>query len=156
MAAFQAGGARIYAHLGRVEQAVDQLQHLVVPLERAPGWATTYAGMACNTASTLWLLGRTDYIEVIERNIREKVVAPDFRSPMQDGRLSLARLSALQGRYDEAVDWFAKSRVYSAKRAGRQGARARPLLYAAMAQFKLIGMTGWLRRAENFREQAAS
>jgi hypothetical protein len=56
------------------------------------------------------LLGRVDQIEVIERNIREKVVAPDFRYPMQDGRLSLARLCALQGRYDEAAMWFANSR----------------------------------------------
>jgi predicted ATPase len=32
-------------------------------------------------------------------------------SEMQDGRLSLARLCALQGRYGEATDWFAKVRT---------------------------------------------
>lgn len=124
------------------------------------------------------LLGRTDHIEVIERNIREKVVAPDFRYPMFDGRLSLAHMCALQGRYDEAVEWFMKSRAVLEEqwalplraiadfdeawmylRRGVEGdaERARPLLDAAMAQFKLIGMTGWLRRAENLvREQAAN
>ena len=60
LAAFRAGGARIYAHLGKAEQAVDQLNHLVVPLERAPSWAPNYCRMACDAASTLWLLGRTD------------------------------------------------------------------------------------------------
>ena len=126
--------------------------------------------MACDAASTIWLLGSVDQIEVIERNIREKVVAPDFRYPMQDGRLSLARLCALGGRYGEAADWFAKARVVLEEQGARplraiadldeavmhlrrntHGDReqARPLLNAATTQFRMLGMTGWLRRAES-------
>jgi len=133
--------------------------------------------MACDAASALWLLGRTDHIEVIERNLRDKVVAPDFRYTMFDARLSLARLCALQGRYDEAAEWFAKSRAVLDEQGARplraiadfdeawmylrRGApgdleRARPQLDAAMTQFKSIGMTGWLRRAENLVSAKAS
>ena len=40
---------------------------------------------------------------MVERGVRRFVVA-DFRYPMQDSRLALAHLCALQGRYDEAID----------------------------------------------------
>jgi hypothetical protein len=43
--------------------------------------------------------------------LREKVIEPDFSYINVDGRLSLARLCALQDRYDEAKDWFAKART---------------------------------------------
>src|SRR4029077_21285661 len=177
-AAFRAGAAQIYAHLGKSQPAIDELNLVIVPLERAPGGAPNYPRMACNAAATLWMLARTDHVEAIERNIRNKVVAPDFRYPMVDARLSLARLCALQGRYDEAAEWFVKSRtvldeqgarplraiadfdeawMYLRRAAQGDKERARPLLDAAIAQFKSIGMTGWLRRADNlFREPAAS
>lgn len=107
-------------------------------------------------------------VEVIERNIRQKVVAPDFRYPMQDGRLSLARLCALRGCYDEAADWFGKSRAVLEEQGARplraiadldeaimylrrnedgDRHRAGPLLAAATMRFRALGMTGWLRRA---------
>ena len=62
------------------------------------GWADRTYASRCDAAETLWLTERTDHIEVIERNIREKVIEPDFRWPMMDGRLALARLCALQRR----------------------------------------------------------
>jgi DNA-binding winged helix-turn-helix (wHTH) protein len=169
LASYRAVVAHAYAHLGNVQQAVDQLKYLAVAIERAAGWAPGYTVIACDAASALWLLERTYYLQVIERNIREKVIAPDFRFPMRDGRLSLARLSALQGQYDEAVEWFAKSRavleeqgarplraiadfdealMYIRRRAAGDKGRARSLLNAAIDQFSSIGMTGWLRRAQ--------
>jgi tetratricopeptide (TPR) repeat protein len=129
--------------------------------------------VACDAAETLWLTQRTDWIETIERNLREKVVEPDFRYPMMDGRLALARLCALQGRYEEAVDWFARARtvldeqearplraivdydqalMYARRGADGDRERARPLLDAALAQFTTIGMPGWIRRAEHLRD----
>src|SRR5262249_10204447 len=107
--------------------------------------------------------------DIIERNVREKVVAPDFRYPMMDGRLALARLCALQQRYDEAVEWFAKARMvldeqgarplraivdhdealmYARHGAPRDRERALPLLDAAVEQFRALDMPGWIRRAE--------
>jgi hypothetical protein len=117
------------------------------------------------------MLGRTDHIEAIECNLREKTIAPDFRYPMQDARLSLARLCALQERYQEGVEWFDKARavldeqgarpmraivdfdeawMYLRRSASGDRERARPLVDAAITQFKSIRMNGWLRRAEGF------
>jgi hypothetical protein len=84
----------------------------------------------------------------------------------------MAHLCALQGRYDEAVDWFAKARTVLDEQGARplraivdfdealmyhrRGARgdiesAQPLLDAALHQFHAVGMTGWIRRAEALR-----
>jgi hypothetical protein len=91
-AAIRAREAMIAARLGAVEHALDLLAALTGPLERAPAWSPNYTAIACGAAATLWLLARTDHVDVVERNLRGKVVAPDFRYPMRDGRLSIARL----------------------------------------------------------------
>jgi tetratricopeptide (TPR) repeat protein len=110
-ATFDASIARMHAHMGRVEPAMRRLAAVVPAIERAPGGADNYVRMICDAAATLWLTERTDHAAVIERNLREKVIEPDFRYPMMDARLALARLCALQRRYDEAVDWFGKART---------------------------------------------
>ncbi len=169
LAAFRAARARIYALMGKERQALEQLNMVIEPLERAPGWAPNYTRTACDASSALWILDRREHIEPIERNLREKTLAADFRYPMQDARLSLARLCALQGRFQEGVEWFAKARAVLDEQGARPlraladfdeawmylrrgGAgdreRARPLLAVASDQFRAIGMTGWLRRTE--------
>ena len=130
--------------------------------------------MACNAADALWAANRTDHLDVIERNLREKVVEPDFRYVGLDGRLSLARLCALSGRFEEASEWLARARavleeqgarplravadydealMFARRAAAGDRERALPLLDAALAQFREIGMTGWLRRGEELRDQ---
>jgi AAA ATPase domain len=109
-AAVRALGALGCARLGRTEEAVRWLDTILVALERgapSPPWSTestysvsvinVYGLVSCDAAATLWLLERTDHIEVIERGIREKVVAPDFRSQCATGAmrsLSSARYRA--------------------------------------------------------------
>ena len=161
------------AFAGFLEHTDAQIGRLVAPLERAPGWAPNYVAIACIAANTLWYLVRTDHIEVIERSLRDKVIAPDFRYPMQDGRHALGLVCALDGRFEEATDWFAKARAVL----DEQGARplraivdfdealmyhrrgekgdaelGRPLLEAALAQFRKLGMMGWIRRAEELQK----
>jgi len=164
--------ARTHAHMGRVERAIRRLGSVLPAIEHAPGWTETYITIVCNAAATLWLTERTDHINVIERNLREKVIEPDFRFPMMDGRLTLARLSALQQRHDEAVEWFAKARAVLDEQSARplraitdfdeawmylrrgvpgDRERAASLLDAALQQFRALGMTGWIRRAERLK-----
>jgi hypothetical protein len=102
---------------------------------------------------------------VVEAALRDKALPADFRFPMMDARLALARLCVLDGRHEEAGRWFAEARTdldaqgawplraivdvdeaLMHQRAGRPDA-ARPLLGAAVDQFTRLGMTGWLRRA---------
>jgi class 3 adenylate cyclase/tetratricopeptide (TPR) repeat protein len=156
---------RIDARLGRVESALRRFDLLRPWLERAPAWTIHFPVMASHAVDILCLLGRTDHAGVIEDVLRKKVVGPDFRDSMVDGRLALARLCALQDRHEEARRWFAEAhKVLSvqgarpllaiadldeaAMEARLDGPRARPLLDSARREFAAIGMTGWLRRAE--------
>jgi hypothetical protein len=160
---------RLAARLGDTEQALVFLGRAIPWLERAPAWAMTIPTLSCHCAEALWVLERLDHLDVVERALREKVVAPDFRAPMIDARLALARLCALSGRHDEAPHWFAEARRVLTEqgarpllavadhdealmllRRGEPGnvQRARPLLESAHRQFELIGMPGWIRRAE--------
>src|SRR5262245_23728236 len=176
-AGVHAGIARARAYMGRVEPAMRRLKAVLPVIEYSAPWAENYPRIACDAADTLWLTERTDAIDVIERNVREKVIAPDFRYPMMDGRLAMARLCALQARHDEAVEWFAKARtvldeqgarplraivdydealMYARRGEPGDAERARPLLDAALAQFRTLGMPGWIRRAEALLKSCAA
>jgi len=66
--------------------------------------------MICRGIESLWVLGRRDHVELLERNLRQKTLAPDFQLITVDARLALARLCALTGRFDEVREWFEKAR----------------------------------------------
>jgi class 3 adenylate cyclase/tetratricopeptide (TPR) repeat protein len=174
LVAVRALAACCNAHAARSTEALQGLAATLPAIERAAGSAPQYTLVIGNAADTLWTLERTDHIEIIERNLRAKTIAPDFRYPHVDGRLSLARLCALQGRYDEAVEWFAKARAVldeqgarplraitdfdEALMHARRGAagdreRALRLLNLAVPQFEAIGMPGWTRRTEELRKE---
>ena len=124
--------------------------------------------IVCFAIEVLWLLERTDRADVLEANLREKTLKPDFRYVQVDARLSLARLCALTGREREARDWFAAARrvldeqgalplravvdldeARMERRLGEAGdhARAEALLCSARERFAALGVSGWLRRA---------
>ncbi|HTQ93610.1 MAG TPA: hypothetical protein VMK84_29365, partial [Streptosporangiaceae bacterium] len=166
-APMRAGYARTAAHLGLAERAMAMLAPAVRALTRAPAWTLNYTRTASDTVETLWVLGRRDHLRPVETALRHKALPADFRFPMMDLRLSLARLCALDGRLDEADHWFAQARLALEEqgarplraiadfdqalmriRAGQPG-QARSALDAAAGQFRRIGMTGWLRRAED-------
>ncbi len=167
-----AAGAVAFAQAGRDDEALATLARALPAIERSPTGEPNLPWVICDCAWALWILERTDHIDIIERNLREKVVGPDFRYPMRDGRTALARLCALQGRYDEASRWFAEARtvleedgarpqraivdydealMYARRAANGDRERAIPLVDAAMRQFSEIGMTGWTKRAEELR-----
>jgi DNA-binding SARP family transcriptional activator len=172
-APMSAGCARAAAHLGWPEQAMALLALPVQALARAPAWALNYTRTACDTAETLWLLSRRDHLRPVEAALRLKALPADFRFPMMDLRLSAARLYAVDGRPDEAVHWFEQARGALEEQGARplraitdfdealmhirleRHASARPLLEAAAGQFQRIGMTGWLRRAEQVAAMAS-
>jgi hypothetical protein len=126
--------------------------------------------MANLAAYILWLLDRADHIETIERCLLEKVIEPDFRFPMQDGRLSMARLCALRRERDQATQWFERARRVLADQGTRPllaitdlneaemhlrlgtSPNEEPvasLLARANDVFKKLGMPGWSRYAES-------
>jgi hypothetical protein len=129
--------------------------------------------MASHAVDILCLLGRTDHAAVIEDVLRTKVIEPDYRDSMVDGRLALARLCALQGRHDEARHWFAEARRVLTEQGARpllaitdfdeavmeaavDAPRARSLVDAARWEFEQIGMTGGLRKANELRSSLST
>jgi class 3 adenylate cyclase/tetratricopeptide (TPR) repeat protein len=164
--------ARILAGAGRADEAMKLVASLTDVIERAPIWEGNYPRIVCDAAATLWMTGRIDHIDVIEGALREKVVKPDYRYPMQDGRTALARMCALRGQYEEASRWLGEARRVTEEQSARplraivdhdealmfirrnadgDRERALPLLDAALAQFRQIGMTGWIARADELR-----
>jgi hypothetical protein len=175
-ASLEAAGARIYANAGQTERALDLLDSLARKVDRIPAWDANTPRVLCDAANALGLLERRDHLDVIERNLRAKVIEPDFRYPMMDGRHAMAQLCALSGRIDESRGWFAEARAALDEQGARplraivdydealmevrRGAdgdrsRARELLDAAMAQFAEIDMDGWTRRGEELRAKRA-
>jgi hypothetical protein len=175
-APINAAAAYLMSRINQPDLALQRYLSLLPALEHGAGWTRVYGTMACDAADTLWLLNRTDSIEIVERNIREKVIAPDFRFPTRDSRLSMARLCALQNRYVEASEWFAKARtvldeqgarplraiadfdeavMYQRRGAGFVVGPGSRLLQAAVEQFEALDMTGWARRAHMTRDVSA-
>jgi tetratricopeptide (TPR) repeat protein len=174
MAIALACAAAFYAHAGRGEDALRALERVLPAIERAAGWASSYTAVVYYLIEALWVLEHRDHAEILERNLREKTLAPDFRYPHNDGRLAMARLCALTGRVEEAREWFDKARrileeqgarplraitdfdeAWMEIRRGRDGNRTRALalLAATRGPFESIGMPGWLRRADELRQQ---
>ncbi|HEV8623842.1 MAG TPA: AAA family ATPase [Acidimicrobiia bacterium] len=164
---------RVEARLGQTESAWRRLKLLLPWLERAPAWSIHYPVMVSHAVDILCFSGRTDHAEVIEDMLQHKVIEPDFRDTMVDGRLALARLCALQGRHDEARQAFAAARPVlteqgarpllaitdfdeAAMEAALDAPRARSLVDAARWEFEQIGMTGWLRKANELRSALSS
>ena len=103
--------AYIFARLDNSGAALQWLSLVPPALEVGAPCFPIYGIAACNAAFALWLMNRTDHADVIERSLREKMLPTDFRPPMRDCRLSIARLCALQNRFDEASKWFDQARL---------------------------------------------
>jgi DNA-binding SARP family transcriptional activator len=157
-------GARCLARMGRKGEALALLARPIRALRTAPAWAPNYTRTACEVAEVLWLLDRRDHLAAVATALQDKALPADFRFPMTDARLAMARLCALEGHADEARNWFTAAReVLDAQGARplravvdhdealmhlRGGAprTAAPYVAAAHAEFERIGMTGWVRR----------
>ncbi len=173
-AAWKSMAAAVNADLGRTEAALRWLADVVPALERAPGSALNYAAMAFLAARTLWSLERTDHLATIERSLLSKVIETDFRYMNTDARLAMAWLRALEGRIDEAREWFARARdmldeegsrplraqvdlqearMYARRGAPGDRARALELCDVALAQFEPLGLDGWISRTQDLQRE---
>jgi hypothetical protein len=163
IATLEAAHARGRARLGDAAGALSLLPRPVRAVSQAPAWAPNYLRTACDVAETLWLLDTREHLPGVETALRQ-VERGDFRFPMMDARLALARVCALDGRPDEARRWFAAARAALEEQSARpmraivdhdealmhtrrgDPDAAHPLAAAAGVQFRDLGMTGWLRR----------
>src|SRR5918994_6659896 len=156
--------AKAAAHLGREDEALRWLDRMLPALQSAPAWAMNFLRTLCDAVETVWLLGGHRSSAILEEALRTKALPADFRFPMMDARLALARLCALDGRVLEARRWFADARRELDAAAARplraivdfdetlmylrvgEPETARPLRQTALRQFEELGMSGWLAR----------
>src|SRR5262249_4368273 len=110
-AAADAINALMFTFAGRDEDALRSLARAMPAVERAGGGVFSYPALICRCCETLWRLGRADFADVLEQNLRAKTLAGDFREPHVDARLALAQLCALTGRSGEAREWFERART---------------------------------------------
>jgi class 3 adenylate cyclase len=62
------------------EQTLQLLATVREALLRGAPWGLTYSMMACDAAAALWLIGRTDDLEVLERSFVRRCLVPTFDS----------------------------------------------------------------------------
>jgi len=171
IATIEAAAARCHARLGRTDAAMRLLPRPVRALRAAPAWAPNYLRTACDAVETLWLLDRRDHLPALRTVLLDKALPTDFRFPMMDARLALARLCALDGLDDEAGVAFDAARSVLDDQSARplravvdhdqavlhlrrgDPAAARPFAEAAAEQFRALGMTGWERRLRSSVER---
>ena len=94
--------ASLRAVLGDHRTASAELAANLVAVERGFLGTQNYPFTVHNAAKVLWWTASANGADVLERNLREKVLAPDFSYPESDGRWTAALLCALTGRHDEA------------------------------------------------------
>jgi hypothetical protein len=104
-----AANAFAAARDGDVDQALADLEQVVVGIELAPGNSPNYGLIACMAVHALWALGRTDHLDVIEANVRTKLIAPDLRYGEVVPEMAVAQACALTDRSDEGREWLAKA-----------------------------------------------
>jgi class 3 adenylate cyclase len=166
---FYVVGALVNAFRRHRERCLELLERTLPAIESGGPWNLNYTMFICMASRALWEIECDEHVDLIERNLREKIVTPDFRYSLWDSRLSMGWLCALTGRHDEASEWFAKARpvleeegarplralvdydearMFLRRGAPGDAARARDLLAVALDQFRAIGMTGWIARAK--------
>ena len=163
--------ARIAARTGDHAGALALLATVIDPIESLPGWYVNYPRLTVDAAEVVWHTRDITHAATIERNLREKVVEPDFRFPSFDARHALARLAATAGRVEDARSWFTAARIALAEEEAETllaivdfdeasvlaeaGDSSQALLLAddASKRFRALGMPGWLRRANALRHR---
>jgi class 3 adenylate cyclase len=172
-----AANAFAAAFTGSSDEALADIELALTGIELAPGHAPNYGLIACMPVHALWILDRTDHLEVIEANIRSKLVDNGLLYPEVLNELALAQVCALTGRREEAREWVTKGHTFVTAqgvqpldvhidsfeaewelRLGTDGdaGRCRAAIERARAGCTDPAMAPWLPRLDALEHQAAS
>jgi DNA-binding CsgD family transcriptional regulator len=148
---------------GEVDRAREILGYVLPALTRDRPIDSPYIKVVSLSAAAVWELRAADLAERLLPNARIVADSDPRDFYMTSSELTVARLSAVTGRVDQALEYFARARV-TLERRDQQVLRAivdhdealirlehqQPggarLLDAARAQFEEFGMVEWSRR----------
>jgi ATP/maltotriose-dependent transcriptional regulator MalT len=155
--------AYAYAIAEQVDRAREVLGYVLPALTRDHPLDSTYINAIGLAGSAVWELRAADLAERLLPNVRIVADSDPHEFYMTSSELTVARLSAVTGRVDQALDYFERARV-TLERRDQQVLRAivdydeavtrlehqQPggvrLLDTARAQFEQLGMHEWSRR----------
>jgi tetratricopeptide (TPR) repeat protein len=153
--------AQAFAHAGEVDQARSVLRYILPELESAEPATSGAVGLA---GAAVWELHAQDLAERLLPRALALADADGYEFYMTSTELTVARLNAVLGRFDQAVDYFQRARATLEER-GQPVVRAivdydealarlsheqpgsTKLLADASARFHELGMREWSRRA---------
>jgi DNA-binding CsgD family transcriptional regulator len=153
--------AQAFASEGEVHRAREILDNMVPALESAELLEPLVIGLV---GAAVWELRAKDLAERLLSRALALAEADGHEFYMTSTELTVARLSAVLGRFDQAIDYFERARVTLERRdqpvlraiVDHDEARARiehkrpdatSMLAAASARFEELGMHEWSRRA---------
>jgi tetratricopeptide (TPR) repeat protein len=165
---------------GTPEKAREIIEALTPALERVEPTHYALAGAIGFGGHVLWALGWTEHAASYRKLALNLIVTGVPDCPINSNELTVGRMAALLGDMAEAEEYFERARAVleasgqrplraivdydealmylrraapgdpsTSLRASKE--RAAPLLDAALAQFRELGMSGWIRRAEGLR-----
>lgn len=106
-----AGSAYTTAWLNGDAVAIRHIGTVLPAVEGAPGTAPNYPLIVHFAVGVHWWLERRDHLEVLRRNLEDKILAPDQRYLETDGRWIAARVASLEGRHEDARAMFDAARA---------------------------------------------
>ena len=162
-----AWAAFAYGRAGLPDEARPLLDALTPVLERMDPRMWTLNGAVAFAAAAVWELGAEELAARYHRLALDLVVAGVSSFPIVSNELTVARMAALRGDMAGAREFFARARTLldaggqrperavvdydealALIRAGsRDDAGMTALLDAALAEFRALGMDGWVARA---------
>jgi DNA-binding CsgD family transcriptional regulator len=148
---------------GEVDRSREILGHVLPALTRDHPLDSPYVNAIGLAGAAVWELGAPDLAERLLPNARTVADSDRREFYMTSSELTVARLSAVTGRVDQALDYFERARVTlecrdqpvlraivdydeAVTRLEHQQPGAARLLDAARTQLEELGMREWSRR----------
>jgi AAA ATPase domain len=156
--------AQAFAYAGEADRARTVLGYILPELESAGPLEPANSGAAGLAAAAVWELRAQDLAARLLPRALALAGADGYEFYMTSTELSVARLSAVLGRFDQAADYFGRARATLEQRGQRvlraivdydealarlahQQPGAARLLAVSGARFQELGMRAWTRRA---------
>jgi tetratricopeptide (TPR) repeat protein len=156
--------AQAFAYAGEAERARAVLGYIIPELESAGPLEPANSGAVGLAAAAVWELRDRELAARLLPRALALADADGYEFYMTSTELSVARLSAVLGRFDQAADYFERARATLEQRGQRvmraivdydealarlasKRAGAARLLAVSSARFRELGMREWSRRA---------
>jgi DNA-binding CsgD family transcriptional regulator len=164
--------AHAFARAGEVDRAREILGYILPALTRDSALESTFSNAIGLAGGAVWELRAADLAEQLLPNARTVADADPREFYMTSSELTVARLSAVTGRVDQAIEYFERARATlerhhqhvlraivdhdeALSRVQHHRSGVARLVVAARTRFEELGMREWSRRLTELEAAAA-